>query len=144
MQLTISNCLLRISRNPVRTRSSWCWTKVPGPPSPTRSPRVFWGKLGSLRRARPAWSTLGTPATWTASSRPSSWPQSESRMHTQHTLVTFVYYILKRHQHEQSDRNLVGFLVQFQAACFIITSKWLQHAHEKAPAALRIPCTHSG
>lgn len=45
--------------------------------SPTRLCLVYWGKLGSPRQARQVWSTWGTPVSWTASSRPSSWPQSK-------------------------------------------------------------------
>lgn len=72
--------LFRIYQNLQKRRSNWCWIKVPGRLSPTRLPLVCWGKL-SLRRAKQAWSTWGTPATWTASSRPFLWPQSESFRH---------------------------------------------------------------
>lgn len=72
----------RIFQSQLKRRSSWCWIKVPGRPSPTHLARIFWGKLGSLKLERLAWSIWATPAIWIASSRHCSWPQSEFSIRT--------------------------------------------------------------
>lgn len=129
----------RIFQNLERRRSSLCWIKVPGHPSSTHSPPVHWDKTGSLRPARLAWSTWGIPATWTASYRRCSWPQSESHV----LFVLNLCTVSPKHMWTVVTWLSLCF-PQFQAACFIFTTKWFQHADEKAPAALRVPCSHSG
>ncbi len=62
-----------------------------------------------------------------------------------HACCIFFTCVLYQKGIYKDSLSVVDFVFpQFQTTCFIITSKWFQHADEEAPAALCFPCTHSG